>query len=91
MCDPVNDARLRLWLAPFDEPDTIFWFDDVVLQPAALAEDGETSLTVNAADVTGAAYLVSGYFLDADDEGLIDGTFVPEDELRLFLPAIRQD
>ena len=72
---PLTDARLRLWLGPFDQNGASFEFDDVVLLPksAVAALDGpqitEGALAARQIRSQGQpanSVLVQGYFLDGD-------------------------
>jgi hypothetical protein len=91
--EPLNDARLRLWLAPFDAPGTIFEFDDLVLLPlddsvgstAVPTTLSETTLAAavardlkTAGGVPADSVQVQGYFIDGDELGRLAGGYVPE-------------
>ena len=76
--EPVDDARLRFWLAPYDYAGAQFEIDDVVLLKK---EDAMSAMTTLAATRNGApadSHLVQGYFLDGDTSGHLQGAHVPK-------------
>jgi hypothetical protein len=86
--EPVNDGRLRIWLAGSDAPGAEYYFDDVVMVPLeepmttseSLVEMQSFSLLDRQADSSGVAtgqLLISGYFIDDDDAGRMKGAFLP--------------
>ena len=85
---PLNDARLRLWLGPFDQNGASFEFDDVVLLPkSAVAALGGPQITEGALGSSGksaptgvaaSSVLVQGYFLDGTEDGRLAGGYVPD-------------
>ena len=97
---PLTDARLRLWLAPFDQNGMTYEFDDVVLIPKSavplVAQISEYKLegaqaafrTPNAATgVAANAVLRQGYFLDGNEDGRLAGGYVPENGASLCYSA----
>jgi hypothetical protein len=76
--EPVDDARLRFWLAPYDYAGAQFEIDDVVL---LTKEDAMSAMAALSAAGNGApvdSSLVQGYFLDGDTSGRLQGAHVPE-------------
>ncbi|MFN2181888.1 MAG: carbohydrate binding domain-containing protein [Candidatus Promineifilaceae bacterium] len=76
--EPVDDARLRFWLAPYDYAGAQFEIDDVVL---LTKEDAMSAMAALSAAGNGApvdSSLVQGYFLDGDTSGHLQGAHVPE-------------
>jgi len=92
--EPVNDARLRLWLAPI-EGQAYLHFDDFVLMPAAEFNALGITETATSFNVLGIdalmqrndkssgktmEVLTSGYFIDDDDAGRMAGAVLPLNE-----------
>jgi hypothetical protein len=86
--EPVSDGRLRIWLAGSDAPGAEYYFDDVVMVPLgepvtateSLVDLQSFSLLDRQADSSGVAkgqLLISGYFIDDDDAGRMQGAFLP--------------
>ncbi len=72
----VNDAQLRLWLAPYEKNGTSFYFDDVVLTPKGAEVN---ALASSVEDVPAASVQIQGYFLDGDEEGRLAGGYTPQE------------
>lgn len=87
----MDNARLRFWLAPFAQADTVYHIDRVMLRALDDVQDivGAASQQFDAIQ-----------FVDIEEDGLLAGAEVPdamkpegvefEEIERLFLPFIRQ-
>jgi hypothetical protein len=84
----LTDGRLRLWLAPFDQNNMTFEFDDVVLLPKSMAGvpfAAPTESTLGrrpkpqvSQGQPANVVLQQGYFLDGDEDGRLNGAYLPE-------------
>ena len=82
----VSDARLRVWLTTVQGAAQLY-LDDFSLMPVASYEAKITTVQ-NGAPFYGQnmEQLISGYFIDDDDEGRFAGAKVMQD---LYLPMVR--
>jgi hypothetical protein len=90
---PVWDGRLRIWLAETDAPGAHYFFDDVVmttlednasvsLMAVESLDSTENAMStgqkkITASNTAKGLLLSSGFFIDDDDAGRAQGSFLP--------------